>query len=200
MHLKALAYLRSNWFALLLIIVAILWWPVFNWLYPSQTLWDYDALLQPIDYWSVVMNPQYIWIAIAGFIFIMVLMIIKLWCISAAAIRLVLIHGILFSCAFCIRSNWPIRIESRWNIRHVMSTQYQGKVYHLAVTHYSQPFDQSYPIYGVFECDDIGKICSRIREISALVYGDMNDQLIVSDNKLILDRGFEEIQILPAVN
>jgi hypothetical protein len=192
--------LRKHWLLILFIAIEMLWWPIFILLYPSRVILDRNASFQNIDYWSVVINPERTWIAIAGFIVIGIIVFIKIWRISGFAVRLALIVGMLFSCGFFIYINWPTSLESSWNIRHVMSAQYQGKIYQLAVGDYSKPFDISFPTYYVFECDEAGRMCSLIQHLSILVYDSDDDQLIMSDNKLILDRKFAQIQILPMGN
>ncbi len=81
-----------------------------------------------------------------------------------------------------------------------MSTNYKNEVYYLALSRYSEFFGSEYSSYYVFECDSSGKVCSKIKDIGLLCCDYSGDQLLVSGDKLILDRGSEQIQILPAVN
>jgi len=81
-----------------------------------------------------------------------------------------------------------------------MSITYQNKIYQLALSAYVKPFAEEYPSYYIFECDTLGKICSKIKDVGLAWRPDANGQLVVSNNKLTLDSGFGQTQILPAVN
>src|SRR5262249_11251205 len=107
--------------------------------------------------------------------------------------------AVLTSLGLCIVLTYTsigFKFDGR-SIKHMMSINYQNKVYHLALSTYTEKFGESYPSYYVFECDSLGKICSKIKDVLLISSDTRSDHLVVVDNKLILDRGFEQIQILP---
>lgn len=203
MPLKILTYFRSNWFALLVIIVAILWWRIISLFTPTVPLLDWDPPLKDVDYWSLISNPTLSWILLIGFICIGILggIFAFVYILPPSKIiyhlLLVLAYVLLCTLANC---GSTLRIEPGRSIEHMVSINYQDKGYHLASSTYSEGFGEAWSSYYIFECDSLGKICSKIKEIGLQSQPDGDTKLVVSDNKLLLDRGFEQIQILPATN
>ena len=196
-------FLRNNWFAILIIIVAILWWRILGLFIPTVPLLGWDPPLKNVDYWSLISNPNLSWILLIGFIcfgivggvfgFVYILPPSKI------------IYRVLFVLAYlllCTLANCgsTLKVEAGRSIEHMMSINYQNKVYHLARSTYSEGYGEAWSSYYIFECDSLGKICSKIKDIGLISRPDVNAKLVVSNDKLILDRGFEKIQILPAVN
>lgn len=197
-----MSVLRKNWFAILVIVIALLWWHIYDLFIPP--LLDFEPSLNNVDYWSLISNPDWFWIGLIGFtciaslsgIFIF-LYIVPYW---RGIYRLILLIVAFLLCTLSSCSSSALSAKAGRTIAHMMSVQYQGKVYQLAYTTYQSMMDEDPSAYYIFECDSSGRTCSKIDAIGLLCCDFDNVRLIVSDNKLILDRGSEQTQILPAVN
>lgn len=193
-----LAYLRNNWLALLIIVVAILWWQIID-LLTSPNRWN--PTLTDIDYWSLVTEPTWKPFAVYGFfgfaIFAGLLAFFYIVPNWKVIYRLIFLVAVFLMCTLSTLTSHSIRIEDT-RMNHIMSVNYRGNAYHLA-SYQSVAFLAPVSVsYYVFQCDSAGNTCSKIFEVVDSLLDQIN--LIISDNKLLLDRGFEQIQILPATN
>ncbi len=186
--------LRKHWLLILLIVIGLLWWPVFRSLMPHSSKWLTPLI--DVDYWSIVTTSELFKYAWVGFTIVSIFAFIKMWHVYA-----ILIVPTVLLCAFltCF-SITSFFFFDRGTIYHVMSVQFHDRVYQLAFGTYSAEYvDMGASAYYIFVCDSSGNVCSKIREV-ARFRDETDDHLVVSDDKLMLDRGFEQIQILPAVN
>ena len=163
---------------------------------PPKLPYEHQALTN-IDYWSLVTRPEISWIIVAGFI-VVVVVFIRMFRISNVAIRvLMMISAFLLCGIISCRSSAPY-FNSGWEFTHMMTSQYKGKTYQLTLATYTIPLDVSLFVDFVFECDLSGRICSELSKSNS---SDIKtDHLSISNDRLMLDQGLREIQILPAIN
>ena len=190
MHLAA--NLRKHWLLILLIIIGILWWRIFDLPTPPR-----DPSLNDIDYWSIVTtsNPNLSSIRFLGFIAITILVLVQVRRISKIAFRLILITVIL---AFCVILASGFTDMSPFStVEHLMTVAYENKHYQLAFYAHARPWDVTFSVYYVFECDASDHHCSVIYEDSG---SKETSKLVVKDDKLFYEYSDRSWQILPAVN
>jgi hypothetical protein len=191
--------LRKHWLAFLIIVIAILWWRIFDLFTPPNSEWS--PTLINIDYWSVVNDSSEQPFAIFGFFGIAIVAglltfwyIVPFWNVIRRLALLIVVFCvcILSTCT----SNSP-RIESNRRINHLMSVNYQGNVYHLAVYQSVAFMGPMSILYYVFQCDASGNKCSKIYEEAG---GQLfSSKLVVSENKLIYQSSTNSHQLLPAL-
>jgi hypothetical protein len=184
--------LRKHWLPILLILIGILWWRIFDVLAPPR-----DPSLMDIDYWKIVTNPTLNWIDPLGFIVIVVLILIQIRRISRIIFRLALVSVILISCG---TSAYSILYDNRRSgtVEHMMTVQYESKPYHLAHYTHFRPWDIVVEEYLVFECEVLDRRCSMIYEDA--LGSQEQSKLVVNDDKLFYEYSDRSWQILPAIN
>ncbi|MCA0458274.1 MAG: hypothetical protein LCI00_30195 [Chloroflexi bacterium] len=198
MSLKILAYIRSHWFALLLIIVAILWWHIVD-VFTSPNHWNSN--LTNIDYWSLVTNPRWKPFTVYGFFGFAIIAglltyfyIVPNW---KSIYRVILLVSVFLICTLSTCTTHSIRIEDS-AINHIMSVSYQGDLYHLASYESAGFLSPGSFSYYVFQCDSAGNKCSKMfEELGGQPY---RAKLVVSENKLIYEYDTTSRQLLPTTN
>jgi len=193
-----LSVLRKHRILISLILVAILWWPVFNRLVPSPPLIsDFWVEYKNVDYWSIISHPDLHLIACIGFVVVGIGIFIGLWHVLKKIYWFILVIAVFL---FCGVSFWNALIDttSGRTFEHVMTVQYLGKVYQLAYSTYIVPWDVSSSEYNVFECEVTGGRCSSI--FSEVGGRDYPAKLVVEDDKLLYQWDTHSEQVLPKVN
>lgn len=202
-----LTYLRSNWLALLIIVVAILWWRIVDWFTPTSPNLGWNPTLINIDYWSIVTdtNSNWVgWVVLLGFFCIAILsgllLFLYIFPFWKVLYRLGLLLGGLLLCTLSTCTGRSLGIEDARTIEHMMSLEYQGKTYHLAYSEFYEFFESGSAEYYIFECDAYGTICTKISEVGELTWEkNVNAQIFVSDDELMFEGRSVRTQILPAV-
>lgn len=192
-----LASFRKHWLLIILIVIGLLWWRIYDLLIPSPQLPNWYDSSQSFDYWSMISHPEIGWIALAGFIIIWILVFIRMWRISRIAHRYILMIATMLICAIFTCAPIILSTKDSRTIEHVMSVTYQGHVYHLAFYKFVEFMDMGSSSYYVFECDASGNKCTRINEEAG--GPPYQAKLVVSENKLIYQYDTRSYQILPKV-
>jgi hypothetical protein len=193
-----MSILRKHWLLILLIVIGLLWWHIYDLVMPSPQLPNWNDSSQSFDYWSMISHPEVGWIALAGFVLIWILVFIRMWRVSRIIYRSVLIIATLSLCLVSTVMPVLFSTEDSRTIQHVMSVTYQDHVYHLAFYKHDVVMDSGSSSYYIFECDTSGNKCSKIFDD---VGGEGSpSKLLVSDKKLIYESPNYTYQILPAVN
>jgi hypothetical protein len=194
-----LSIIRKHWLALLIIVIAILWWRIFDLFTPPNSEWS--PTLINIDYWLLVANPSGQPFALLGFFCIAIVAgLLTFWYIVPywnVIRRLALLIAVFGLCVLSTYTSYSPRIESNRRINHLMSVNYQGSVYHLAVYQSVAFMGPVSILYYVFQCDTSGNKCSKIYEEAG---GQLfSSKLVVSENKLIYQSSTNSHQLLPAL-
>jgi hypothetical protein len=186
-----LASLRKHWLLILLIVIGLAWWRIFDLLSPPR-----DPSLMDVDYWRIVTNPTLNWLGPVGFIAIIVLILIQIRRISKIIFRIALVGTILVSCG---ASTYSFLYDNRRSgtVEHMMTVQYQGKPYHLAYYKHYRPWDIVVEGYIVLECDALDRHCSMVNQDSG---SRESSKVLVKDDKLFYEYADRSYQILPALN
>ncbi|MCA0458277.1 MAG: hypothetical protein LCI00_30210 [Chloroflexi bacterium] len=190
--------LRKHWLLILLIVVGLTWWQLVPLFLPSPL--DPSASLQQVDYWSIVTNPNWFDIAVFGLVIVVILILFRAWRIENLVYRslLIVIFVLLFSRSICVDFILAEESEGR-TVRNLTTIEYNGKAYHLAKSTNSHSRGVPEFDYLVFECDAAGQICSEIFKAGGYGYDKQPIELVVDDERLVLD-WYKETQILPTVN
>lgn len=188
-------FLRNNWLLILLIVVGLLWWRVYDLFTPPLLGWKPD--LQDINYWSIITNPNLYWAASTGYVVLGILTVVYILRSFAQKYRLILIAGTSLLCVMSICSTIFIFEEGR-TVKHLMSIQYENKVYHLALSQYIEFLEASFLDYYVFECESSGYECSKISEVGSIWVDNPAGKLVVSENSLFFENWNNRVRILPS--
>jgi len=193
-----LSILRKHWLLLPLIFIELFWWRIVPLFLPP--LINPEASLKDVDYWSIVTNPNWFYLAVFGFVVIGVLSLIQTWRIKNIIYRSLLIVAFLTLLSISTCADLILAEESEGRtIRNLATLEYSGKMFHLAESTNSHSRGVPEFDYLVFECDAAGKICSEIYKAGGYGYNKKPVQLFVDGDHLIFE-WHDQTQILPAVN
>ncbi len=182
-------FFRKHWLLVLLLVIAILWWQLFDSLKPPIY-----PQIEDVDYWAIVTDPTLSWIGGLGLVVIFILILVQVRRISKFLFRLSFASMILLFCGGVTYSLFYDMRRSK-TIEHRMTVQYDGKPYHLAFSTTSGFWDVIVHQYYVFECDALDHHCSMI--FSEPAENTYNTKIWAADNNLLYQRDTVHYQILP---